>query len=174
MCLSTCTLLPPNKHFTSFTTFCLCVEIHFYTSDGPGPYHWSLVPGGLVARIQPSVISGQEPKSCSKPLQAEGTRDQPLSHSHNSYFEGGWQRHHTAVFRGAIITRWGRVSLQTHTSSGLACQQRNGDLGPDLHARSRMEASLKPSLATIPLWMWELHLQSNLINSVQPRLNVQL
>ena len=136
--------------------------------------HWSLVPGGLVARIQPSVISGQEPKSCSKPLQAEGTRDQPLSHSHKNYFEGGWQRHHTAVFRGVIITRWGRVSLQTHTSSGLAWQQRNGNLGPDLHARSRMEASLKPSLATIPLWMWELHLQSNLINSVQPRLDVQL
>ena len=86
MCLSTCTLLPPNKHFTCFTTFCLCVEIHFYTADGPGPYHWSMVPGGLVTRIQPSVISGQEPKSCSKPLQAEGTRDQPLSHSHKSYF----------------------------------------------------------------------------------------
>ena len=66
---------------------------------------------------------------------------------------------------------WGWVSLQTHTSSGLACQRRNGNPGPDLHARSRMEASFKPSLATIPLRMWELHLQSNLINSVQPRLD---
>ena len=47
-----CTLFPPNKHFTGFTTFRLYVEIHFFTADGPGPCHWSLVPGGLVAGIQ--------------------------------------------------------------------------------------------------------------------------
>ena len=82
MCLSTRTLFPPNKHFTHFTTFHLYVEIHFYTADGPGPCHWSLVPCGLVAKIQHShcngltSVSGQEPKSCFKPLQTKATRDQ--------------------------------------------------------------------------------------------------
>ena len=73
----------PNKHFICFTTFRLYVEVHFYTADGPGPCHRPLVPGGLVARIRHShccsltSISGQEPKSCFKPLQAEATLDHP-------------------------------------------------------------------------------------------------
>ena len=73
---------PPNKYFTCFTSFRLYVEIHVYTADGPGPCHWPLVPGGLVAGIQrshcrcPTSISGWEPKSCFKPLQAEATQDQ--------------------------------------------------------------------------------------------------
>ena len=48
-----CTLFPPNKHFTCFTTFCLYVEIHFFIAEGPGPCHWPLVVpgGGLVVRI---------------------------------------------------------------------------------------------------------------------------
>ena len=76
-----CTLFPPNGHFTCFTTFHLYVEIHFFIADGPGSCHWTLIPGGLVARIQrshchcPTLISGWEPKSCFKPLQAEATRD---------------------------------------------------------------------------------------------------
>ena len=37
-----------NKHFTCFTTFHLYVEIHFYTTDWLEPYHWPLVPGGLM------------------------------------------------------------------------------------------------------------------------------
>ena len=67
VCLSTRTLLPPNKHFTCFTTFHLCVEM-------------PLVLGGLVARIQHShyqgltSVSGWEPK----PLQGEAIRDQFL------------------------------------------------------------------------------------------------
>ena len=75
-----CTHFPPNKHFSCFTTFCLYVEIHFFIADRPGPCHWPLVPGGLVARIPRShcrcltSISGGEPKSCFKPLQAEVTR----------------------------------------------------------------------------------------------------
>ena len=40
VCLSTCTLFSPNKHFTCLTILCLYVEIHFYTADGPGPHHW--------------------------------------------------------------------------------------------------------------------------------------
>ena len=77
LCLCTGTLFPPNKHFTRFTTFCLYVEIHFCTADGPGPCHRPLVPGGLVARIQcsryPSLtsVSGPELKSIFKPLQAK-------------------------------------------------------------------------------------------------------
>ena len=69
------------KHFTSFTTFCLYVEIHFYIAAGPGPCHWALVPWGLVARIQRShcrgltSISSQQPKPCFKLLQAKGTWD---------------------------------------------------------------------------------------------------
>ena len=38
-----CTLFPPNKHFTYFTTFCVDEEIHFYTADRPGPCHWPRV-----------------------------------------------------------------------------------------------------------------------------------
>lgn len=52
MCLSTHTFFPPNKHFTHSTTSHLYVEIHSYTADGPGPCHWRLVPGGLVARTR--------------------------------------------------------------------------------------------------------------------------
>ena len=69
------------KHFTSFTTFCLYVEIHFYIAAGPGPCHWALVPWGLVARIQRShcrgltSISSEQPKPCFKLLQAKGTWD---------------------------------------------------------------------------------------------------
>ena len=72
---------PPDKHIVSFTTFRLYVEIHFYTADGPGPFHWPLAPGGLLAGIQgshchrPISISGQELKPCFKPLQAEATQD---------------------------------------------------------------------------------------------------
>ena len=79
MCLPTRTLFPPNKHFTCFTTFHLYVEIHFFKADGPGPCHWPLVPGGLVARIQHShrngltSVSGWELKSCFKLLRAEAT-----------------------------------------------------------------------------------------------------
>ena len=83
MCPSTHTVLffPSNKHVTCFTTFRLYVEIHFYTADGPGPFHWPLVPRSLVAGIQgshchgPTSISSQELKSCFKPLQAEATQD---------------------------------------------------------------------------------------------------
>ena len=84
-----CTLLPSNKHFSCFTTFRLYDEIHFYTADGPGPFHWPLVSGGLAAGIQGShrhgstSVSGQELKPCFKPLQAEATQD----HFH---FEVGW------------------------------------------------------------------------------------
>ena len=79
-----CTLFPPNKHFTRFTTLHLYVGIHFYTADSPGPCHWPLVPGGLVARIQPphcrcrASVSGRELKSCFKLLQVKATRDQSL------------------------------------------------------------------------------------------------
>ena len=58
VCLSTCTLFPPNKHFTFFTTFYLFVDIYFYKAAGPWPCHWPLVPGGLVARIQHSHRRG--------------------------------------------------------------------------------------------------------------------
>ena len=77
LCLCTCTLFPPNKHLTCFTTFCLYVEIHFCTAEGPGPCHRPLVPSGLVARIQCShcpgltSVSGLELKSIFKPLQAK-------------------------------------------------------------------------------------------------------
>ena len=50
--LFTHTLFPPKKHFTFFTTFCFFVEIHFHKADDPGPCHWPLVPGRLVARIR--------------------------------------------------------------------------------------------------------------------------
>ena len=79
VCLSTHTLFPSNKHFMCFTTFHLYVEIHFYTADGPGPCHWPLVPGGLVAKIQCSQcccltsVSGWEPKACFKLLQDGAT-----------------------------------------------------------------------------------------------------
>ena len=39
VCLFTCTLFPPNKHFTCFATFLLFVEILFYKASGPGPCH---------------------------------------------------------------------------------------------------------------------------------------
>ena len=69
----------PQRLFTCFTTFCLFVGIHFYKVSGPGVLSLAT---GLVARIQHShccsltSISGQEPKSCFKPLQAEATWDQ--------------------------------------------------------------------------------------------------
>ena len=56
MCLSIHTLFPPNKHFIYFTTFHLYMEIHCYTADGPGPSHWPLVSGSLMARIQCSLL----------------------------------------------------------------------------------------------------------------------
>ena len=37
--LSTRTHFPPNK---GFTTFCLCVKIHFYTAEGTDACPWSL------------------------------------------------------------------------------------------------------------------------------------
>lgn len=45
----------PLINTNCFTTFHLYVEIHFYTADGPGPCHWLLVSGGLVARIWRSL-----------------------------------------------------------------------------------------------------------------------
>ena len=55
-------------------------------SMGQGACHWPLVPGGLMARIQCShchgltSVSGREPKSCFKPLQAKTSWDQlPLT-----------------------------------------------------------------------------------------------
>ena len=48
VCLSTCTILfPPNKHFTYFTTFCLCGNSFFCKAEGPGPCQHT----SLVARI---------------------------------------------------------------------------------------------------------------------------
>lgn len=40
--------IPPHTPFSSqtlhfFTTFCLYVEIYFYTAEGPGPCHEPLV-----------------------------------------------------------------------------------------------------------------------------------
>ena len=78
LCLSTHTLFPPNKHFTCFTAFHLCGNSFLKIQRA------KTLPlaTGLVARIQCShclsltSISGQEPKSCFKPLQAKATRDQ--------------------------------------------------------------------------------------------------
>ena len=76
------TLFPPKKHFIFFTTFCLFVEIHFHKADDPGPCHWPLVPGRLVARIphsrccDPTSASAQELKSCFRPWQVKATWDQ--------------------------------------------------------------------------------------------------
>ena len=77
-----CTLFPSGRHFTYFTIYHLYVEIHFYTADGLGPYHWPLVPGrgrNLVVRIQHShrlcltSVSGWELKPCFKLPQAKAT-----------------------------------------------------------------------------------------------------
>ena len=73
-----CTLFPPNKHFTCFTTFCLCGSSFLQSQRARA---LSLATG-LVARIQCShclgltPISGRELKPCFKPLQAEATWDQ--------------------------------------------------------------------------------------------------
>ena len=55
LCAYSCTLFLLIRHFTCFASFCVYVEIHFCTADGPGPCHWPLVPGGLVARTQHSL-----------------------------------------------------------------------------------------------------------------------
>ena len=107
-------LFPPNKHFTCFTTFCLCVKIHFCTADGPGAYHQPLVPGGLVARIQCSHCCSQtsfsswELKSCFKLLQAEVTREK-VQFWKVAGREGGWEnREQRTAGRGN----------QTHKTAG--------------------------------------------------------
>ena len=77
VCLSHTRTLLLMKHLTCFASFCVYVEIHFYTVTGP--CHRPLVPGGLVTRIQHShcrgltSISGQKQKSCFKCLQAQVT-----------------------------------------------------------------------------------------------------
>ena len=69
----------------------------------PGPCHWPLFPGGLVARIWGShcrgltSIFGREPKSCFMPLQAEATWDQdhhPLIHRRPYPPSWHWAWHH--------------------------------------------------------------------------------
>ena len=42
LCLFTCALFPPNKHFIHFTTFHFFIKIHVYKTHGPGPLHWPL------------------------------------------------------------------------------------------------------------------------------------
>ena len=83
MCLSTHTFfLLINTLLVSLLS--VFVGILFRKAKGPGPCHWLLVPGGLVARIQrsychgPTSISGWKPKTCFKPLQAEASRGQYL------------------------------------------------------------------------------------------------
>ena len=39
LCLFTCALFPPNKHFIHFTTFHFFIKIHVYQIHGPGPRH---------------------------------------------------------------------------------------------------------------------------------------
>ena len=66
VCLSICTLFPPNKHFTCFITCLLCGN-YFLQS-------WE----ARVLSLRTASISGREPKPLFKLLQAEVTRD----HSH--------------------------------------------------------------------------------------------
>ena len=72
-----CTLFPPNKHFTCFTTFLLCGN-SFLQSWRARALSLTIC---LVARIlrfhccNPTFISGQEPKPCLKLLQAEVSHD---------------------------------------------------------------------------------------------------
>ena len=86
VCLSTCTLFPPNKHFTCFTTCRLCGNSFLQSRRARA---LSLVTG-LVARIQCShccsltSISGRELKSCFKPLQAKATRDHSEGHEYRN------------------------------------------------------------------------------------------
>ena len=82
VCLFTCTIFPPNKHFTCFTIFRLCGNSFLQ--------RWRAralsLASGLVVRIQRShccgltSISGREPKSCFKPLKAEATEIIKSSH----------------------------------------------------------------------------------------------
>ena len=74
LCLCTCTLFPPNKHLTCFTTFCLYVEIHFYAVDGPGPCQWSRIQSSHCHGL--TSICGWKPQPCFKPLLPEAIRDQ--------------------------------------------------------------------------------------------------
>ena len=77
VCLSTCILFPPNKHFTCFTTFHLCGNSFLQSRRA----RTLSLATGLVARIQhshchgPTSISGWEPKPCFKSLQAKATWD---------------------------------------------------------------------------------------------------
>ena len=67
VCLFTCTLLPPNKCFTSFG---FSVEIHFLEMN----------PNGQDSALGLTSISGQKPKSCFKSLQVEATQVQTYLH----------------------------------------------------------------------------------------------
>ena len=79
-CVSThtyCILcLQINTVFVSLLS--IFVGIFFSKAEGPGPLSLTT---GIAAKIwcshhcDPASISGWEPKSCSKPLQAEVTRD---------------------------------------------------------------------------------------------------
>lgn len=70
VCLFTCTLFPPNKCFTCFTSFGFSVEIHFLEMN----------PNGQDSALGLTSISGQKPKSCFKSLQVEATQAQTCLH----------------------------------------------------------------------------------------------
>ena len=77
MYLSTRTFFPPKKHFTCFTTFCLYVEILFYTSDMSGPCYWSL---SLVIKwLGFSTVTAQpQTLATNQNLASSSSRPRPL------------------------------------------------------------------------------------------------
>ena len=66
VCLRTCTLFPPNKCFTCFTSFCFSVEIHFLEMNR----------NGQDSALGQTSISAQKRKSYFKSLQVEVTQAQ--------------------------------------------------------------------------------------------------
>ena len=74
------TFFPPKKHFTCFTTFPLCGNFFFVQSWKASALSLTT---GLAANIwcsphhHPSLISGREPKTYFKLLQAEATEISP-------------------------------------------------------------------------------------------------
>ena len=90
-------LFPPNKHFTCFTTFCLCVEIHFCTADGPGA--WSLARGprwsggldSVLSLLQPDFSLQPEPKPCLSRCRLRPPEIAPAPISLRAAYTGGDQ-----------------------------------------------------------------------------------
>ena len=77
-------------------------------------------------------------RTCPKELRV--TRGHHRSPTHTKGTSRVGSKDVTHQFSGGIVLApWGQVSLQTHTSSGLVCQWRNGNLGPGLHSWTRIE-----------------------------------